>query len=288
MRSLKGGHMIWRNMNKNRGLLNEAAKSRAFIVFDTETTGLGADAEIVELAACKCLFSQGEFKPYDTLHLYIRPCRPMTEDVVKIHGITNEFLAEKQAEKDLFPVIKEFFGPDPVLGAYNSAFDVRMMDALYRRCGEVFTVKTEVDLLKIAKDVFCEVKLPNHKLGTIANAYGVDEGIQFHNALDDVTVLIRVINKLVQDLKGPEQHPQIRPVVYKLNFYPGYRGNSRVYVSTSAGVLYYAFKEDRWAHNDGKTDLSKLDMAHVEKQVFGMAGVYDYKELLKTLKEGGV
>ena len=40
---------IWRNLEKNRSLINQAAASRAFIIFDTETTGLtvsGSDCGI--------------------------------------------------------------------------------------------------------------------------------------------------------------------------------------------------------------------------------------------------
>lgn len=279
---------IWRNLKKNKELLNKAAKSRSFILFDVESTGLKKDDEIIELAACKCYFANGEFVPYDKFHTYIRPSKPVPESAIKIHGITNEFLADKPDAATVFPSICAFMGEMPVVGAYNSGFDVRMLRSLYTRCGEALDISLEIDLLKMVRDVFCEVRdMPNHKLGTIANAYGVDQGIEFHSAMDDVIVSIRVLNSMIKDMKEngcDEQQKKLK--VYKINYYEGYRGNSRVYIVTSGGVLYYAFKDDKWAANDPEMDLGKFDMNDVERQVFELGECSDYKELFKKCKDG--
>lgn len=277
---------IWRNLEKNREIINQAAASRAFIVFDTETTGLTDRDQIVELAALKCRYTSDGFAPYEELHLYIKPDVPMSEKAAQINGLTEEFLSDKPTERDVFLQIKEFMGEEPVLGAYNSPFDVKKLSCLYRRCGDQLNVKCEVDLLKIARDIFCEIKLPNHKLCTIANTYGVDEGIQFHSAMDDVKVTVKVLNCMIEDLKnpGPEKE-QKKARVYRVNYFPMFRGMSRIYVVTSVGTIYYSLKESVWGSKDNKVDLSSLDMDYVEKQIFAMYGCNDYKSVFAAAKK---
>lgn len=277
---------VWRNLEKNRQLLKEAARSGAFIVFDTETTGLKAEDQIVEFAGFKCLYKNGEFCHYDVLHLYIKPDRPMPEEVTEINGLTDEFLSDKMSEREAFPIIRDFLGDAPVLGAYNSGFDVKMLSGMYDRCGSRLNVGLEVDLLKIARDIFCERALKNHKLSTIANTYGVDEGISFHSAKDDVIVLIRVLNAMLRDIKenGADGNEFVR--VFRLNFYKGYRGKSRLYCITSRGPVYYDFMSDKWMPGDEKIDLEKINMQDFENQVFSKAGCFDYRELRKKSLEG--
>lgn len=269
---------IWRNLDKNKNLFNLAAKSRPFIVFDTETTGLKKDDEIIELAACKCMFYNGKFVATHMFHTYIRPSKPVPLEASEVNGLTDEFLSDKPDEETIFPFIYDFFGDSPALGAYNSGFDVRMLRQMYERCGRVLNVALEVDFLKIARDILCEQKMKDHKLGTVANTYGVDEGIEFHSAMDDVRVLIRVMNAMIQDilLNSADSGSLAKVRVYKLNYYAGYRGHSRLYAITSVGPIYYDLRDDKWG---SKQDLSKVDMQDMEQQVFQLSKCADYKEL---------
>ena len=278
---------IWRNIEKNKKLIQDAARSKAFIIFDTETTGIKKDDEIIEIAAQKCIYHKGIFQPYEELHEYIRPSKPIPPQATEVNGITDEMLKDKPNAVEIFPKIKSFMGEAPVIGAYNSGFDVRMTNNLYIKNGELFRPSLEVDLLKIAKDIFCEQKLKDHKLGTIANTYGVDEGISFHNARDDVRVTIRVLNAMVKDMQenGNYEHKQ-KMNVYNINYWPMFRGGGRLYLVTSHGPLYYDFKEDRWTPNNKTLDTSKFDMADVERQVFEIGNCSDYKELRKRCLNG--
>lgn len=276
---------IWRNLEKNRSLINQAAASQAFIIFDTETTGLTDQDQIVELAALKCRYTSEGFTPYEELHLYIKPDVPMSEKAAQINGLTEEFLSDKPTEREIFQQIKNFMGETPVLGAYNSPFDVKKLSYLYKRCGDQLNIKCEVDLLKIARDIFCEIKLPNHKLCTIANTYGVDEGIQFHSAMDDVKVTVKVLNCMINDLKNPGSEKERKKVrVYKVNYFPMFRGMCRIYVVTSAGTIYYSLKESVWGSKDNKVNLSAIDMDYVEKQIFALYGCNDYKSAFAAVK----
>lgn len=283
---------VWRNLDKNRKLINAAALSRPFIVFDTETTGLSGDAQIIEIAAAKCLWDgkKKEFCPNQVLHTYIRPDKPVPDKIRELTGISNYFLADKPDERTAFPLIYDFFGDSPALGAYNSSFDINKLGALYGRNGKLLTPALNVDFLAIAKDVLCDQHLKDSKLCTVANYYGADEGIVFHSALEDVRVLIRVIHALIADiLRNAADRKEVtlrKAVVYSIGYYKGYRGDERLYANTSLGNVFYAFKTDKWSPKDDDLSLEDIDMKDLQEQVFAKAEVSNYQELKAKCREG--
>lgn len=279
---------VWRNVEKNKALLTRAARERNFIAFDTETTGLGRDSEIVELAAARLVFRNGKFQIAAYVDVYVKPKKPISKKASEVNGLTNEFLADKPSEEEMFPLISGFFGENPTICAYNSSFDVRQMKAMYARQGKTFEPSLEIDFYKMAKDAFCCEKMQDMKLATVARAYGVEEGIEFHSAFDDVRVLVRVINALTDDLRRNSDSEGDSPAkVAGLYFSEGYRGNERLYVNTSVGRVRYLFKEDKWESCEDGLDLRKIRMDMVERQVFAMTGAEDYKSLKKICETAG-
>ena len=87
------------------------------VIFDTETTGLGPDAEIVEIAAVKV---DGTVL-LDTL---VRPKQLIPADATAIHGITDEDAAGFPPIEAVLPRIS---GRDRRLASYNLAFDERLI-----------------------------------------------------------------------------------------------------------------------------------------------------------------
>jgi len=64
------------------------------IFFDTETTGLHAEGgdRIIEIGCVEMVNRQ---LTGNHLHLYINPERASHEDALRIHGLTEAFLADK-------------------------------------------------------------------------------------------------------------------------------------------------------------------------------------------------
>ena len=64
------------------------------IVLDTETTGLNPEKgdRIVEIG---CVELENHLPTGKTYHQYINPMRSMSEEVVRVHGLTEEFLSDK-------------------------------------------------------------------------------------------------------------------------------------------------------------------------------------------------
>lgn len=97
------------------------------VFLDTETTGVGPDAEVVELAW------QAD-EPHGTL-LFQQSClvRPNSEipfAVSQIHGITTGVAREHGRDiRELLAVLQHYLGdPDCLLVCHNAGFDIRVIN----------------------------------------------------------------------------------------------------------------------------------------------------------------
>lgn len=92
------------------------------IILDTETTGLGDDAEIVEIA----IINQDGDVLIDTL---VKPSKPVPDDVVKIHGISNAMLEDAPSWDVVAPRIAQAVIPTcPHIVIWNKEFDIRLIE----------------------------------------------------------------------------------------------------------------------------------------------------------------
>ena len=97
------------------------------VYLDTETTGLDARSEIVEIAV---LDHEGGVL-IDTL---IKPVAPIPEDATRVHGITNAMVSGAPAWKEAWPQVAAALR-DRVVGIYNMDYDRRLMRQTHRQNG---------------------------------------------------------------------------------------------------------------------------------------------------------
>ncbi|RMN18591.1 hypothetical protein ALQ63_02890 [Serratia plymuthica] len=90
------------------------------LILDTETTGLGDDAEIVEITI---IDTTGKVL-LDTL---VKPSKPIPAEASAIHGITDAMVMGAPEWKVIFPQVDALISGRTVV-AYNSAYDVRLLD----------------------------------------------------------------------------------------------------------------------------------------------------------------
>ena len=91
------------------------------LIVDTETTGLGDDAEIVEIAVVD---SQGSIV-FDSL---VKPSRPIPREASDIHGITNAAVADAPGFAQLWAAeLKGVLRTAPHVAIYNADYDVRLI-----------------------------------------------------------------------------------------------------------------------------------------------------------------
>lgn len=97
----------------------EVVNRNEFIVLDTETTGLGRDAEIVQLAILSC-------EGHPILDTLIRPKQKIPYEATSIHGITNEMVKDAPGLGEIVDcLLKSVDGRDVII--YNASFDMPML-----------------------------------------------------------------------------------------------------------------------------------------------------------------
>ena len=89
------------------------------VIFDTETTGLDSDAEIIELS---CITALGSVL-LDTL---VKPTSSVPEGATRIHGLGDADLVAAPTILDLKPHLDALFA-GPAVGSHNLAYDTRLV-----------------------------------------------------------------------------------------------------------------------------------------------------------------
>lgn len=164
---------------------------RQSVVLDTETTGLSdKNDRIVEVAAM--LFNPDTGETTEHFHRYVNPQRDVPDECVKVHGLTNEFLAQQPTFDQVAEELLEFVKSRNLV-IHNAPFDVRMLNAELRRCklGSVEAAGCHVvDTLTMSRRT---VRAKRHTLDLLCDRYGVDRTVRdLHGALVDCKLLAAV------------------------------------------------------------------------------------------------
>jgi DNA polymerase-3 subunit epsilon len=125
------------------------------IVFDTETTGRTPEQgdRIVEIG---CVELWDRVPTGRTWHAYVNPEREVPEEVVKVHGLTTQFLRAHPtfADAKVCEALLEFVGEAPLV-AHNAEFDRRFLNAELERLRKpLFAGERFVDTLQLARKRF--------------------------------------------------------------------------------------------------------------------------------------
>jgi DNA polymerase-3 subunit epsilon len=161
------------------------------IFFDTETTGLSPESgdRIIEIG---CVEMVNRRLTGNNKHFYLNPQRPNSEDAVKIHGLTDEFLADKPLFASIADELLEYLAGAEVI-AHNATFDVGFFNEELKRLGKPrFTehVGAVVDTLVMAREMFPG---KSNSLDALCKRLEVDNSNRtLHGALLDAGLLAEV------------------------------------------------------------------------------------------------
>ncbi|MGB3726752.1 MAG: DNA polymerase III subunit epsilon [Glaciecola sp.] len=162
------------------------------IVLDTETTGIDPKQghRIIEIG---CVELVNRKLTGNTFHVYINPQREVEQEAIEVHGITNEFLADKplftQVVDDFIDFIK---GAELII--HNAPFDVGFMDHEFALCRRKLP-KTEDICTVLDTLVMARRMRPGQKnsLDALCKFYHVDNSHRtYHGALLDSEILSEV------------------------------------------------------------------------------------------------
>lgn len=167
-------------------MIKQLWKDTTIVIVDTETTGkypLGA--ELCEVAAIK--FYQGQVvDEYSTL---IQPTAPMSREVIAIHHITDEMVAQAPPLIDVMGGFYDFV-KDAVLMAHHAPFDLGFLAVALEEC-QLPDLPQEPALCSSLLSRKFIPESPNHRLQTLVKFLGIDGG-QAHRALDDARACLAV------------------------------------------------------------------------------------------------
>ena len=162
------------------------------IVLDTETTGLEPKQghRIIEIGCVEIVNRRFTENVY---HQYIQPDREIDEGAYEVHGISNEFLADKPRFKDVAEDFMKFVNGAELI-IHNAPFDVGFLDneltMLDPVWGAIADHCTVIDTLKMARQ-----KHPGQKnnLDALCKRYEVNNSKrELHGALLDAELLAEV------------------------------------------------------------------------------------------------
>jgi DNA polymerase-3 subunit epsilon len=161
------------------------------IFLDTETTGLSPESgdRIIEIGCVEMINRRLTGRH---LHFYFNPERPNHEDAVRIHGLTDEFLADKPLFGSLADEILAYCEGAEII-IHNASFDVGFLTAELRRVGKgVFAdhVAGVLDTLVMAREMFPG---KSNSLDALCRRLEVDNTHRkLHGALMDAELLAEV------------------------------------------------------------------------------------------------
>jgi DNA polymerase-3 subunit epsilon len=164
------------------------------IVLDTETTGFDpADGHRVVEIGCVELFDH--FPTGETYQAYLNPERDVPLETQKVHGLTNEFLADKPLFADVVEEFLEFLGDAPLV-IHNASFDIKFLNAeLHRTKRPPISLARAIDTIDIAKS-----KLPGarYSLDELCRRFNIDlTSRSYHGALLDSQLTAQVYQELL-------------------------------------------------------------------------------------------
>ena len=166
------------------------------IVLDTETTGMnmiGVHYEghrIIEIGAVEVINRR---LTGNNFHMYLKPDRLVDPEAFGVHGIADEFLADKPIFADIADEFLEYIrGAELVI--HNASFDIGFMDyefgMLKRGIGKTDTFCQVTDSLAMARKMY-PGKL--NSLVALCNRYEIDNSKRtLHGALLDAEILAEV------------------------------------------------------------------------------------------------
>ena len=162
------------------------------IVLDTETTGLEPSQghRIIEIGCVELINRRMTENRY---HQYINPEREIDDGAIEVHGITNEFLADKPVFAD---VVEDFlkFVRGAELIIHNAPFDVGFINhelqLLDNQAQPVEEFCSILDTLMMARNMHPGQK---NNLDALCKRYEIDNSARdLHGALLDAEILAEV------------------------------------------------------------------------------------------------
>ena len=169
--------------------------SRRIVIFDTETTGLGAEHEIVEIAMIETI--EG-IKTGRYIHFFVNPDVENTKKAYQIHRLTKESLSRHPKFSQIAKKIASFVGTSSLM-AHNAGFDMGMLNRGMVKSGlKPYPPERFICTKKMAQTLF-----PGERVNqdSLCHKFKIDnfnrETTGIHSAIEDTTQLYHVFRGMI-------------------------------------------------------------------------------------------
>jgi len=186
-----------------------------FCFIDTETTGLDCNKNgVIQIAGYIYYNNDGVFELKDTFNLIQRPFpNDLIEDTaLEVNGKTRDEIKDYQNPQNSYTEFTsllsthcdKFDKQDKMFfTGYNARFDYDFMRAWFNKCGDkyfgswFFFPPIDVMNQAIIKLIQLRHTLPNFKLKTVTEHFGIIPTGNLHDALTDIDITKQLFLKLI-------------------------------------------------------------------------------------------
>jgi len=168
-----------------------------FVAFDTETTGLRPSDRLVEIAAVRFRGDAVEAE----WEAVVDPGVPVPADATAVHGLRDEDVRGRPRPAEVLPDFLALIEGAALVG-HNAPFDVRVLSLELLRAGLRLPDNPVLDTCAIPRQL--QVQVANHRLGTLAQAFGVPQG-RAHRALADARIARDLLRAYLRTLGRPAE-----------------------------------------------------------------------------------
>lgn len=172
-------------------------------VVDVETTGLTNEDEIIQFSGIVV-----DIKTWTVLEecsFYINIGRPLPDIIVNLTGITDQTLQSEGITRDEAARKVRTFIESATICGHNVNFDIKKIQHLFDDVGMVYNMEDHkiVDTMSLARAYYPKSEVGNHKLGNLVETFELDDGLSFHNAIDDVIATMRLCKYIFENKINP-------------------------------------------------------------------------------------
>lgn len=163
------------------------------IVLDTETTGFKPEEghRLIEIGCIELINHVATGRNH---HVYVNPERQVPPDATAVHGLTDEFLADKPVFVTVAQAFRDFIADDTLV-IHNAAFDMGFLNWELVLAGYPKLTNPVVDTLTMARRKFPGAPAT---LDALCRRFNVDNsGRTYHGALLDAQLLADVYLELM-------------------------------------------------------------------------------------------
>lgn len=180
-------------------IIPDCLKDKSFVVFDLETTGLNCSPvsgnmdRIIEIGAYKIV--NGEIA--ESFSTFINPERRLSDEIIKLTGITEEMVANAPDYARVMPDFYKFCYGSILVGHNVVGFDYKFVDYYWSHLGYIFDRKL-LDTIPLSQELLSG--LSNYKLNTIAAKFNIS--FNHHRAVDDALATAKIFIELIKIKKS--------------------------------------------------------------------------------------